>query len=78
MNRLAMAKITLVPEDIRQLGDTNPLVRLILDRFISGDIVTLEECLCQIIVHLCANWDQLQRRSFEQAMSMTLPPKPEI
>lgn len=59
-----------IPYQIRQIGLDNPLIRRIEEMFISGQIITKEEMLCQMIVQLASNWES-QRKEYEKLILMT-------
>lgn len=62
-----------IPEPILRVSHHNPLVHRIITQFAIGEIVTWEEALCQMVVGMARNWDEQQKRAFQQMMA-SMPP----
>lgn len=67
------ACIDRLPEPIRDIGTRNPLIYRICQEYATGHILTLEEALCQMVVHLDRDWDAQRRRAYELAMLQAVP-----
>jgi hypothetical protein len=55
-------------EAIAQWIDQNPAVQQIAKLYANGTIATREEALFQMIIHLCKDWGEQNRRNYELAM----------
>lgn len=62
-----------IPQRVRELSTTNPLVKRVIDLYIGGEIITKEEALCQMVVGLSKDWAEVSRRHFEIVMQMPTP-----
>ena len=62
-----------VPEPVRNIGVQNPLVHNLIQQFARGQIITKEECLCQIIIGLSRDWDSLNKQHLDFIMQSTQP-----
>lgn len=67
------ARLDKVPEPIKHIGLNNPLVSRLITEFCAGNIITLDEMLCQMIVGLSKGWDEHRKRIYELAASSTFP-----
>lgn len=65
-----------IPRRIHELSMNNPLIKRVIDEYTHGNIVTKEEALCQMIVHLAANWKEMEQSYINLAMMTTLPTQP--
>lgn len=49
----------------------NPVVRSLMDAYNAGHIITKEERLSRMVVHLARDWIEMQEQAFEAAMRAT-------
>lgn len=52
-------------QELLSLTNENVIVRKIVSAYANGDIVTVEEALSRMVVYLCTDWSEQQRRMFE-------------
>lgn len=62
-----------IPTPIRNIGMSNPLVYDLCNRYVAGQIITLEELLCQIIVGLNTDWDKQKHDYLDLMQRVTAP-----
>lgn len=48
----------------------NPLVNRIVDAYCHGDIITMDEALCRMVVALDQNWAAVHKKYFDAAMNL--------
>lgn len=69
-----------IPEPILNLGYDNVIVAHTIDRYVSGEIVTLEEFQWQLIRGLATDWHRMQKAYIDYvamtAQPMVLPCRP--
>lgn len=71
-------RVSRLPEPIREIAVNNALVHRIVTQFGRGDICTLEEALCQMVLHLSNDWREEQKLAYDRMMTnlmQTLPSK---
>lgn len=51
-------RLATIPDPIREIGRENIIVRNMIDRYVHGDIMTLEEALCQMVRLLADDWQR--------------------
>lgn len=51
-----------IPGPIRDLQHKNIVINRLIGEFVSGHIVTKEELLCQLVIHLARDWNEEYNR----------------
>jgi hypothetical protein len=66
-----------IPDLVHNISHDNPVVHDLCHRFIAGHIATKEELLCQCIVHLATNWEQMKKEYIDYRLMTAsfTPPK---
>ena len=54
---------------LARVAMNNPCVHRIVKLYATGEIVTREEALSQMVVQLAKNWDEAMKASFEATMN---------
>ena len=61
------------PEPVRDLRYTHPIVQRITDMYAHGQIITLDEALCQMVVAIASDAELSRKREMDLMMRSTLP-----
>ncbi len=61
------------PEPIQVIAEKNSLVQRVVGMYAHGQILTLEEALCRMVVELSSDWDARTRELFELHGRLTFP-----
>jgi len=62
-----------IPEPLSHIMHTNPAVHQVAQQFARGYIITLEECLCRMVVVLATDWKREHEKHMELIMASCGP-----
>ena len=66
------------PDPVRVLGYEVPRVRRIMDMYAHGEIITLQEALCRMVVELATDTESQRKQMIDLMQRSTFPPVPQV